>query len=677
MTLALSPQTEALVERVLRRWMPRRRISVIEWAEAYRSMAPGTTAIPGPYSVEVTPYLRGILDAVDEGGVWKVVCQKSAQVGWTDGVVNNVLARTIHAQPCPVLLLFPREASARDYAHEKLEPMVSATPALAELIDTRSRTRGQSALHRQFPGGFVKLVGSNSPSSVKSTPARIVIVEEPDDAARDVRGQGDAIKLAEERSKTYPDRLLLIGGTPSLDGISAIQQEMAQSDQRRFHVRCHECDIAAPLEWEHVQWLEDRDVPHPVYGRARPETAVYACASCGAAWDDDQRVSNIARSAALQAEGKPGVGWVAHATSRGVAGFYLSELYSGFPSSALEVVVERYLEAEHEAASGEMGAAIAFRNSALGLPWTLRSDAPEVEQLSARGEDYPWWTCPTAALVITAGVDVQHDRLHVRLDAWGRGEESWLVAREVLHGATVDRSDLVWKALTRLLARPVRHASGASLHIAAMSIDASDGQTSDAAYAWVREHRRRRGVKVIAVKGATTADREIFSPPRRLDTTRTDKASRYGLQVYLVGTSRAKDLIAARLKLTGTGSGRMHWPSDAPEDYHEQMTSEVKAPGRGGRLAWTLKAGARNEDLDTAVYSLHAARGLRLHLWGERDWAALEQRLLQRDLIAQADAPPAADEARATADAATAAPRPSAPPARAPRRRGGWMSGNR
>jgi len=36
--------------------------------------------------------------------------------------------------------------------------------------------------------------------------------------------------------------------------------------------------------------------------------------------------------------------------------------------------------------------------------------------------------------MLTMGVDTQPDRLEARVWAWGRGEESWLVARHVIYG---------------------------------------------------------------------------------------------------------------------------------------------------------------------------------------------------------------------------------------------------
>lgn len=682
MTMALSPQTLALVERLRARWAPPEAVGVLEWAERERWMAPGTSAMPGPYRVSVTPYLRGILAACTAPAVWKVVCQKSAQVAWTDGVVNNYLGWTIAVHPRVVLMVYPKEASAKAYTHEKLEPMIDATPALRARVDLTSRKAGNTALLKTFAGGFLKLVGANSPANMKSTPAPIVIVEEPDDISTDVRGQGDAIKLAEERTKTFhPDRLVLIGGTPSVAGLSSIEQEMRASDQRRYHVPCHECGHCAPLAWEHVSWPQDPARNHPIYGHAVTEATAYVCPGCGATWNDVQRVANIAR-----AEEAPGGGWQASAAFNGIAGFYLSELYSPFPASRLQVLVQRYLEAEAESRGGEHGALITFVNSALGLPWQLSSDAPAEERLRERAEqDYgpgvngAAWTVPHGAVALTAGVDVQHDRLHLGVWAWGRGEESWLVWRGAIPGTPVDWRDEVWQALDEHLARAVQRADGASLHMRAVSVDSSDGQTSDAVYHYVR-NRRLRAMRIRAVKGSSTREREIFSKPREsVDTTRTDKASRYGLRPYIVGVHKAKELLAARLKLDrpARGPGRMHWYAGVEDDWYAQMTSEVLWPGRGGKPEWRLKAGFRNEDLDCAVYALHAARSLRLHVWTEQRWRAEEQRLVQHDLVAAADqAPvPAAETAERVPAPVPARPAPPAarPVARRAPRSGGFV----
>lgn len=620
---------QRLIRRALSRWAPPPKLTTTEWGEQHRYLASETTALPGKYSSALTPWVPYIHAALDDRDTWKVVCMKSAQIAWTDGVINNWLGRIIDIDPSPVIGLFAKTGAAQEFYDEKLVPMVRATPRLRRKLPhlgAKTRKAGQRWAWTAYPGGFLKLVGSNSPSNVKSTPAPRVFVEEPDDAQINVGRQGDSIKLLEERTKTFPRRKVVFGGTPSVAGVSTIEAAFLESDQTRFWVPCHECGQHHVLAWENVTWLDDTErSPHPVYGHARPETARYTCPHCGCLWDDAAKNRNVRRLEPRR-----------HAEFRGVAGFYLNELYSPFAGSRLERLVERYLAAERAREQGDETDAIVFMNSALGLPYAYKSDAPEADDLAARALDYPERHVPAGGLILTAGIDVQHDRLAIIIRAWGRGEESWLVLWHEIHaqGRTADKTDPVWDELEQILDAPYRHAAGGALRVCSASIDAGDGNTSDAVYAWVR----RRGRGAMAIKGAAVLDKEIFSLPKKLDLNRANsKAARYGLQSWPVGTQKAKDLIDERLRLTGPGPGRMHAYAGVRSDYWDQLLGEVKAPHPSirGRKIWQRRAGAAVEALDGEVYALHAARAIKAHVMPESRWVELERALIQPDLLGE------------------------------------------
>jgi len=634
---------------------------VAQWAERHRQLAENT-ALPGRFSLLITPYLRGILEAINDKRTRKIVCQKSAQIGWTDGVMNNYVGYVIHTDPSSMAIMFPREATYKKYAELKLEPMIEATPVLRPLVNLKSRSADNKQDLKQFQGGFLMLFGSNSTDGVKSTPIKRVCVEEPDDCNLNIKGQGDSIKLAEERVKSFHDSKILIGGTPTVAGISAIAQEMQASDQRSYWVPCHDCGEAHILNWDNVRWDHADGAPHAVFGTHRPETAHYACPHCGSVWNDAVKNRNVRRAEEL------GHGWKSAADFHGVAGFYLNELYASFPDSSLTRLVEKFLTAEHEAATGELGAKIAFWNSTLGLPWEYQTDTPGAEALSTRAEAYAEFTVPWGGLILTAGVDVQHDRLAIVIRAWGVGEESWLVYWGEIFGSTLDATKGAWVDLDQLLAREFAHASGAALRVRAVSIDGSDGNSTEIVHAYVRP-RRAKGY--MAIKGAaeqTDDRREIFSTPRKVDTGRRNKPARFGLDTFIVGTTRAKDLILEnRLKLQGAGPGALHWYAGVRPDYWEQLVSEVKAPSRTNRYrkAWQKLAGVRNEALDCEVYALHAARSLKTNLMRAIHWAAIEQRLRQRTLLDSPDVPAsdppdqAEDHEGATPDVAPVAAAPA------------------
>ena len=661
--LAPLPRLSARTLRALRQARAHLRnrepLTPVQWAARHRMLSPEGSARPGRFRFEFTPYLTGILEAYTDPSVREIWCQKSAQIGWTDGFMNNLIGYHVDQDPCPILVVFSKDGAAKDYTREKLEPMIRANPRLAARIPLTARSASGSLFHKSFTGGFLKLAGSNSPSGVKSTPVRLAMVEEPDDTSADVRGQGDSISLAKERTKTYPNSKIVVGGTPTLKGFSKIESGLLVSDQRRFYVPCHHCGDAEPLAWENVRWAEsDTVAAHPVYGAAQPESARYYCPHCGGEWGNDDKNRNVQRGQ-----------WRATAPFSGIAGFKLSELYSSFPKSGLTDLVRKFLEAVHEQRQGKVGKLIAFFNSTLGESWELKGDTPELPLLQERALNYNEWTAPSGGLIATAGVDVQHDRLAVCVWLWGRGEESWLAYWGEIHG-TVSclPTDGVWKDLAALLDRLIATPAGA-VPIKAVSVDSGDGATSDWVYGFVRQQAKRRKRTIMAVKGSGQAAREIYSAPRvKLDTLNTGKASKWGLQLHHVGVDRAKDVLMERLRAPGYGPGRMHWYSGVREDFLVQMTSEVKAPMPGKRrVGWQKKSGVRNEALDCTVYALHAARRLRVHVMTETEWTGLEMGLRQPSLLTPQERPVVAIEPPKPADVPRGTPvrmAPSAPIAR-------------
>lgn len=628
-------------------------LDLIEWAETRRVLSKEeTNDYPGTYDLENTPALRGILAACGDAKTRRVIVQKAAQMGYTAGIVCNVLGYHVDWEPCVQVVMFPREKSAKDFDAEKFAPMVRATPALARRIRLKSRSDGNSTTRKHYPGGLIKFVASNSPADVKSTSARIRIVEEPDDTNKDVKGQGNAIALLRERGKTIRNSFELIGGTPTAKGASEIEKEMRTTDQRRFLAACHHCGERHEVEWAHITIpglvlapeelatpdLDQRWPVREVYGRARFEDAFYACPHCGGLWTDDERIANIRAAARVP----PYYGWEPTAEAAD-PGFYLNELQSVFDGSRVAVLAEKFLRAQHLMDQGEPTEMVAFWNATRGMCWEYKGELPEEDELRQRAEAYPEWSCPAGGLLPLVAVDVQHDRLAVTVWVVGRGEEMWLAYWGELYGQTVVAHAGAWLELEQLLQRTVRHASGAPLTLAACGIDCSDGQTSDAAYAFVRAHHRA-GRPVLALKGAADAEGrlEIWTPPRPVDPNhRSTKASRYGVQIHIVGTAKAKDLIlgwaqeGGRVRLAGHGAGRMHWYQDVRADFYEQLLSEIKVPSRMNprRRAWKPRTDRRQEGLDCTVYALYLSRHLRLHLRRPAQWDLAELMLRQGALL--------------------------------------------
>lgn len=667
---------EAMLRRVFAELRPRSPLGYGEWAEKYRILsAEESPDHPGRFSLDNTPALRGILAALSDRETRRCAVQKSAQIGYTAGVVCTVLGYHVHWKPRVQVVMFPRLQSAKDFDAEKFSPMVSATPVLYRRIRLKSRADGNSTTRKKYAGGLAKFVASNSPSEVKSTTAAIRIVEEPDDTNKDVKGQGKSIALLRERGKTVRDSLELIGGTPTAKGASEIEAEMRTTDQRRFMVPCHHCGERHEVEWAHVVIpglnLSDDELRAPdldtrwpkreVYGRARWEDAFYACPHCGGVWTDEERVANIRAAARIA----PHYGWEPTAESPD-PGFYCNELQSVFEGSYVPLLAEKYLRAQDLMDRGDPSEMVAFWNSTRGIVWEYKGELPEEDELQARAEAYPEWSVPQGALVPVMSVDVQHDRLAVTVWVIGRGDEMWLAYWGELYGMTVVPGQGAWIELEQMLnTARVHHASGAELPIRIAGIDAGDGQTSDAVYAFVRAHTRP-GREVLALKGASDDEGrvEIWTPPKPIDPNgRSTKASRFGVQIHLVGGAKAKDLIlgwaqeGGRVRLKGDGPGRMHWYEAVRADFYEQLLGEMKVPSRlnPNKRHWKRRTDRRNEALDCTVYAVYLGRHLRLHLRRAAQWDMDELLLRQRSLL-----PAAATVHSSALSAAEAPPAPRA-----------------
>jgi phage terminase large subunit GpA-like protein len=619
------------------------------WSQKYLRLPAENSDTPGNYDLYYAPYLYGIFAALDDPNIPEVVAMKAAQVAWTTALIAY-LAKRVDCSPCAMIGMFASEGAARDFSDEKLVPIVNATPRLRGKIDTTiNRRSGNRALHKNFPGGFLKLISSNAIRSVKSTPAKVVVVEEPDDANENVKDQGDSVLMLWERTKRQRNPKRILGGTPSVKGFSRVERHILRSDQRVLPIECHECGETHVLNFEHVVWDEADREWHTEYGKALPDTAVYACPHCGSIWDDYQRKENIRNTVfrAMEA-GDPNCGWVATATFSEVAGFKeLSELYACLPGAGLADLVRSHLEAEYRAGQGDENARIVFVNSKLGRPYEYDDERDDAETLMKRaqaddGSQHEELFCPYDGLLLTCGIDVQHDRVELVIRAWGREEESWLVYYGAIYASTgcVDKNDPVYDALDKIVFGPIEHEAGGRIYVAAVSIDSSDGTTSDAVYHWVRTRAKKYPQRlVMAIKGASNGDPEIFATPKiksvdHRNPKKQTKADRHGVKVFMVGTNKAKDWLAGHMKLSGNGPGRFHYYAGVRNDYFDHMTAEAKVPSKQkGKKVWQCRAGRRCEAWDCEVYALHAARAKRVHLLKPDDWSRLEQEMKQDDLF--------------------------------------------
>jgi phage terminase large subunit GpA-like protein len=288
-----------------------------------------------------------------------------------------------------------------------------------------------------------------------------------------------------------------------------------------------------------------------------------------------------------------------------------------------------------------------FVNTSLGETWTESGEAPDWRRLSERREAWKPGTVPAGGLILTAGADVQKDRIEVDVWAWGRGLESWLVDHVVIDGGPEHATS--WDALTGLLGRTWPHAGWARLPIARLAIDT--GYEASAVYAWARAQGAAQVAPVKGVEGFNRAS--PVSGPTYVDATEGGRRLRRGARLWTVAVATFKTETYRFLRLERpTGEelaaggrfppGTIHLADWVDDEWLKQFVAEqlvtVKTKRGFTRLEWQ-KLRERNEALDARVYARAAAWIVGLDRWSEERWAEAEAEVAARPMAPRPAAP--------------------------------------
>ena len=555
-------------------------LTVSQWADLYRMLSNKASAEPGPWRTERTPYLREIMDCMSaNSSVQKVVFMAGAQLGKTEGI-NNVVGYMIAHAPGPALFVQPTIEMAKRLSKQRLDSLIHETPCLADKVaPARSRDSGNTMFSKEFPGGILLLTGANSATGLRSAPCRWVLLDEVDAFPSDVDGEGDPCALAERRASTFSRRKIILTSTPTVKDTSRIETEYLASDQRRYFVPCPHCDHMQWLQWKNLQW-RDGD----------PKTAAYVCESCGS------HIPEHFKSEMLR-KGE----WRATATSQDqrTVGFHLSSLYSPLGWKSWEEIVGEFLRAKNDAPLLKT-----FVNTVLGETWEEETGAKlGADGLSERAEFYPAGEIPKGASILTAGVDVQDNRVAIGLYAWGAGEECWLISHTEIYGDPAGQK--LWEQVDDLVLRDYPHADGGRLKVSAIGVDSGGHYTSEV-YTYARS---RKGKGVFALKGQSVRNKPPIGKPSKVDINYKGQVLKNSAEVFPVGSDTIKSTLFGRLKHNEVGAGYIHFHAEAGQEYFKQITSErqiVRYVKGFAIREWKKKAGDRNEALDCFVYSYAA-----------------------------------------------------------------------
>ncbi|MGY3514168.1 phage terminase large subunit family protein [Bradyrhizobium lupini] len=563
---------EQLARGWLRALAPPPIVAPTEFAESQIILPGSANAIPGP--LRLTSYQREPIDAIADDDVEIIVLMLASQTGKST-TINAIMGHCIAGDPGPMLHVSPTGARSEEFVRERFDPLVSSSPALRELIgkgqDTRKGSSGgtNSLAAKTFPGGQLSFASSFKADELAARAIKFLFLDEIDRFAASAGVEGDPIGLAVKRTKTFEGkgRKVVIVSTPTTRVGSRINDWYLRGDQRKFFVRCPDCEHSAPLMFENLKWEP-----------GNPETAHLICEACGIVHDERTRRSMI-----------EGGHWQASATGeKGIRSYHLTELSSLF--STLASVAQQY----EAATTPEQKQA--FYNTTLAQVYDAGTEVElSSSELQQRAEKI---APPYAAnlIFVSAGVDVQGNRLEVTFLGHHADQTFSVLNHLKLMGDT--SGDAVWRQLDEAMGTTFPTIDGRALPVLIQAVDS--GFNADQVVNFV-QGQRRKSRSAFPIKGKENFDRLPLALGGRL---------KGQLRLLIVGVDAVKLTVQKALAIDHPSPGFIRLPDHLDDDYFAGLASEQLRARivKGAPRYEYFRTFRKNEPLDSLVYATAIAR---------------------------------------------------------------------
>jgi phage terminase large subunit GpA-like protein len=572
-----------------------------EWSDENRFLSSESSAEPGRWRTDRTPYLKEILDNLSPTSTYKeIIVVKASQQGFSEAGLNAV-GTFMDIAPCPIMYIMPTVNMAKGFSKSRLKPMIEMCPALSKKIKpARERDADNTVLEKSFAGGILILTGANSAAELSSRPIRVLVMDEVDRYPLNVDGEGSPMELAKKRTLTFSNKKIFVLSTPTIAGASAIENEIEKTDKRKYFVNLPCCEGGLQtLEFENLKWTE-----------GKYNEVLYECTHCGAFIEERHKPKFLSS--------EYGAKWVAtdpEKSNKEIVGYIINGLYS-----PLGWLSWKQIAIEYDIVKNDPIKLRTFVNTVLGESFAEKSDSPPWENLYNRREQYSIGTVPNDVVFLTAGADVQKDRIELEVVGWCPRKISYSIEYIVFNGDTASVN--VWNDLSGYIDKIFHKEDETSLPIRITAIDS--GFNTNMVYNFCRRFDPSR---VVPVKGQESQI-VIVRTPSSVDFKQSGK--KVGkIKLWNVGVNVLKSELYGWLrqeKIEGeTPDGYCHFPEYPPE-YFKGLTAEkltFKIVNGYKKYVW-VKDYDRNEPLDCRGYARAAASIVGMDRLTPQQWVALK-----------------------------------------------------
>jgi phage terminase large subunit GpA-like protein len=438
-------------------------------------------------------------------------------INWTCYVIDRGIDSMIVAQPVKDL--------SRSWALSKFDPGVLDMPGVLAKINS------DNTFEKRFPGGTLWVIWTNSSKQLRQRTARYIFMDEVDEYPRNLANQGPADQQLAARAMSYGDRAKIYRAcTPTVAGGSAIEAGFLEGDQRHYHVHCPHCGGEQVLDIDHLQ----------------PD-GTFACATSGCVIEEHHK------AVMFPERGRGGTAyWHPHNPIEDTTrrSYHLWAAYAPLGlGPSWRQIAEELAEARRD-----LSRMPGFTNLVIGMPFVGDRDARDADEVARLAEPgVQRGVGPVGGLILTAGVDFQHDRAEVQVIAHGRGQRHRVVDYDVFDLApTIHES---YADLDAYLRGTWKTSQGVDMPITAIALDGGNWTESVAQFVkqhvgWSGQSRMletsrgfiKQTIYLVRGRAEVRSERAVYRPAKT-EVNHREKTIARSVGVWGVGTSVLKHMI--------------------------------------------------------------------------------------------------------------------------------------
>ena len=441
-------------------------LSVSAWSANNRILGATSNRANSLYDYSVVPYLKEIADNLSiNSDTQEVALMKGVQLGATTGILENFIGYSIeHISNASMLMVTATDDLAKERMDKFIKPMILDSKMEHRIIssDFFSKNKKSGATSKQMEwvgGGYLKAIGSNSGSSLRSLPIKYLLLDEVDSYPEKVGKDGDPVALAVARTTTFgANKKILYISTPLIEETSQIYKAYLVGDQRKYVVPCLECGEYQDLVFNKVN-KETGEIYGLTFktlenGNLDYDSVEYLCRACQHPHKNYHKTEMLAR-------GK----WMptAEPQKQGAVSYQISGLYSPASFKSWEDICYDWLQCWdiYTNKPKDIDKLQVFYNNNLGVPFREVREKLQLNVISQHKRNYARYVLPQAYAekhtgqkirLITAAVDVHEKNLAVIITGWAAGR-CFLLDYVRIKGNCTQADDEAWSKLWELLSK--------------------------------------------------------------------------------------------------------------------------------------------------------------------------------------------------------------------------------